>query len=341
MMSVGDEHLMPRISNILVDEENSREELEGLLDSICAEMMSKSVDVSKTALRSCHTIASNNNFAGRYVTKVVSLFPLEVSKRFVWPHLTHDGLYQPSGRLILRKLFNIDHTDNTLLVITPTATLSRSMNKYIVHCYTVDTQWHLGASNLINNETALLKQALGPDSLSIIFCSSYINLEDAYTSSPIKGQVFQMLKMQCKAPVLTWYRGRCISLHMWSNESQDMDIVIEPESRTCDSLNCLRRSLQRVRGGRLPTGGQLKKRDNVVGTGAGARQMPPKIPKGLQLADTMLKSSQLKSNLTEPSPKKNPKLAKGKNNTVKNSHWRLPVSTRACHSLAAVVKSRR
>lgn len=358
-MPLGDEHLMPRVNNMFVDEENNREELERLLDVIPADKRSRSADISRNAIRSRHTMVGNNNFAGRYVTKVVSVFPLEVSKRFVWPHLTPDGIYRPSGRLILRKLFDIDHMDNTLLVITPTAMATRCANKYIVHCYTVDTQWHLGTSNLVNNETALLKQALGPDGLSIIFCSSYINLEDAYMSTPIKAQLFQMHKMKCKAPVLTWYRGRCISLHMWSSESQDTDIVVEPDMDcSCHTRNGQKwRNPQRVEGGnelpprrpveqRLPTGRgtggrEVKKSSNEKKT------VPPQKPKVLsnrnsQLAENVLRSGHRRiAKITEQSLMKNPRIPKEKNNTVKNSHWRLPVPTSATLSLASVGKSRR
>lgn len=214
-MSLDYEHLMPRGSNMSVNGEHKREELEEMLDVIYTESGPSNNESSVSGI---------DNFAGRYVTKVVSVFPLEVSKRFVWPHITHDGMYRPSGQLILRKLFNIDITDNALLVITPTATASRCVDKYIVHCYTVDTQWHLGASNLVNNETALLKQSLGPGTLSVIYCSSYIELEDAYMPTAIKGQLFKMHELQSKVPMLTWYKGRCISLHLWSSESQDNNL---------------------------------------------------------------------------------------------------------------------
>lgn len=339
MLPLFDEHLMPRVSNMFVDEENHREELEGLLDDVHAQRRSKSADIIK---KSRHTMVSNNNVAGRYVTKVVSVFPLEVSKRYVWPHLTPDGIYRPSGRLILRKLFNIDHMDNTLLVITPTAMATRSANKYIVHCYTVDTQWHLGTSNLVNNETALLKQALGPAGLSIIFCSSYITLEDAYMSSPIKAQLFQMHKMQCKAPVLTWYKGRCISLHMWSTESQDTEIVVEPEISPCHTRNGLKRNPQRAEGGnelpqRLPTGRGREVKKSLD------KPVPPQKPsRNSLLAGNVLRSSQRRiAKTTEQSLLKNPKIPKERNNTVKNSHWRLPLPTNVTLSLASVGNSRR
>lgn len=238
-MSFDYDHLMPRGSNMSVNGEHKREELEEMLDVIYTEPGPSNNKNAKS--QSSHdSVSGIDNFAGRYVTKVVSVFPLEVSKRFVWPHITRDGIYRPSGQLILRKLFNIDITDNALLVITPTATASRCVDKYIVHCYTVDTQWHLGASNLVNNETALLKHCLGPDTLSVIFCSSYIELEDAYMPTAIKGQLFKMLELQSKVPMLTWYKGRCISLHLWSSESQENNIkpdALSEPSQSEQNLN--------------------------------------------------------------------------------------------------------
>lgn len=222
-MSFDYDHLMPRGSNMSVSGESKREELEELLDVMYTESGPSDNNKSNNAKsQSSHdSVGGIDKFAGRYVTKVVSVFPLEVTKRFVWPHITHEGIYRPSGQLILRKLFDIDITDNALLVITPTATASRCVDKFIVHCYTVDTQWHLGASNLVNNETALIKHCLGPDTLSVIYCSSYIELEDAYMPTAIKGQLFKMLELQSRVPMLTWYKGRCISLHLWSRETQE------------------------------------------------------------------------------------------------------------------------
>ncbi|KAH8397981.1 hypothetical protein KR222_007802 [Zaprionus bogoriensis] len=244
MMPLNDEHSVP------VDQENVREELEEMLDIIYREtapmalvassyhqlparntfkkqpkpaQTGQAVQLGAASLTGQHDSSTEfASFAGRYVTKVVSVYPLEVTKRFVWPHLTHEGICRPSAKLIVRKLFNIDTMENALLVITPTATASRGSDKCIVHCYTKDTQWHLGASNLVSSEKELiLQQAHGPEALSVIFCSAYIELEDAYMPTAIKAQLFEMLEQQTKLPVDLWYKGRRITLDLWCTKTPE------------------------------------------------------------------------------------------------------------------------
>lgn len=350
-MSLDYDHLMPRGSNMSVNGERKREELEGMLDVIYTES-SPSVNNknSKSQLSKDYSVSGIDNFAGRYVTKVVSVFPLEVSKRFVWPHITHDGIYRPSGQLILRKLFNIDITDNALLVITPTATASRCVDKYIVHCYTVDTQWHLGASNLVNNETALLKQSLGPGTLSVIFCSSYIELEDAYMPTAIKGQLFKMLELQSKVPMLTWYKGRCISLHLWSSESQDnnMDPDTLSEPSQGETKLSSRNAVQREPGGstsqrRSPAAtvhfGKVNRSvaDVDAAVAANGKTVPHKKPRALPCSlpasnvDQGSRSGKKEPKTAEMPPKKEPKNSR---------EQATPSTNKVAPSAAALLQSR-
>lgn len=326
-MSLDYEHLMPRGSNMSVNGEHKREELEEMLDVIYTESSPSNNESSVSGI---------DNFAGRYVTKVVSVFPLEVSKRFVWPHITHDGMYRPSGQLILRKLFNIDITDNALLVITPTATASRCVDKYIVHCYTVDTQWHLGASNLVNNETALLKQSLGPGTLSVIYCSSYIELEDAYMPTAIKGQLFKMHELQSKVPMLTWYKGRCISLHLWSSESQDNNLDPDTFSEPSQGETKLSstKAVQREPGG-SKVNSSVANVDAAVA--ANGKTVPHKKPRALPCSlpasnvDQGSRSGKKEPKTAEMPPKMEPK------NTREQA---TPSTNKAALSAAAMLQSR-
>ncbi|KAL7742827.1 hypothetical protein ACLKA6_012251 [Drosophila palustris] len=207
------------------DQEKAREDIEEMLDMIYKEASEPGCSVVKRCPEvpeDLNIVGTNDEnpliFPGRYVTKVVCVFPLEVSKRFVRPHLTSDGCFQPSAELIVHKLFGIPKLGNLLLLITPTPVASRRVEKYIVHCYAVDTQWHLGVTSLIGSERDLVKSEQNPEKYSVIFCSSYIELEDAFMPTSIKGQLFDVLRKRSMDPTMFWYKGNQMTLEYWSSD---------------------------------------------------------------------------------------------------------------------------
>ncbi|KAH8265674.1 hypothetical protein KR044_011301 [Drosophila immigrans] len=197
------------------DQEKAREDIEELLD-----MIYKSSSVARKESIDDQSLI----FPGRYMTKVVCVFPLEVSKRFVRPLAT-----QPTAELIVHKLFGIQTLGNLLLLITPTATASRHIEKYIVHCYAVDTQWHLGVTSLTVSERDLIQNEQQPANYALIFCSSYIELEDAFMPTSIKGQLFDVLRKRSISPIATWYKGHPLSLQFWSSDPEQY-ITEKPSS---------------------------------------------------------------------------------------------------------------
>ncbi|KAH8411756.1 hypothetical protein KR215_010583 [Drosophila sulfurigaster] len=201
------------------DQEKAREDIEALLDMIYKEQPSNS-SAQKLPSKESNNTDTALIIPGRYMTKVVCVFPLEVSKRFVRPHASSDGHIQPTAELLIHKLFGIPKLGNLLLLITPTATASRRIEKYILHCYAIDTQWHLGVTSLTGSERDLIKEQQQCEHYALIFCSSYIELEDAFMPTSIKSQVFDVLRKRSINPIDTWYKGNSLSLQYWSSDPE-------------------------------------------------------------------------------------------------------------------------
>jgi len=208
------------------DHEKAREDIEEMLDMIYKEKSESESNLKRyrEMIENSRIVDTNEEnpsiFPGRYVTKVVCVFPLEVSKRFVRPCWSSDENVESSADFIIRKLFGIEKLGNLLLLITPTAITPRNVEKYIVHCYTVDTQWHLGVTSLIGRERDLIKNEENPEKYSVIFSSSYIELEDAFMPTSLKGQLFDVLRKRSIDATKIWYKNNRITLQYWSSDPE-------------------------------------------------------------------------------------------------------------------------
>lgn len=149
-------------------------------------------------------------FPGRYVTRVVRVRPFEVTKRFVRPQLTSGCKSEPNADSVLNKIFGILNLQNLLLVITPTEEIS---DKYIVHGYAIDGERHLGVTSLTNDEKDLIVYTQRPDSYNIIYCSTYLQLEDAFKKTEIRNRIFDVLQHRPAKPIRTYYNGKEVELY--------------------------------------------------------------------------------------------------------------------------------
>lgn len=149
-------------------------------------------------------------FAGRYLTKVERADPFEVSKRFVGPHLQNNIDDYPDPERIVRKIFGIRDLKNVLLLITPS--FERQKDKHILHGYEIDSQKHLGVTSLTSIDRELFERFHDSSNYSIMYCSIYLELRDAYMNEQIREKIFSSLSMQSMVPVGSFYKGRMITL---------------------------------------------------------------------------------------------------------------------------------
>ncbi|XP_017871790.1 PREDICTED: uncharacterized protein LOC108619621 [Drosophila arizonae] len=148
-------------------------------------------------------------FPGRYVTRVLTVRPFEVTKRFVRPQITFSKGSEPNADSVLNKLFSITNLENLLLLITPTEEPSE---KHIVHGFAIDGERHLGVTSLTTDEKDLLVYTQRPDNYTIVFCSSYVTLEDAFKKTEIRNRVFEITISRPTKPIIVNYDGDEVSL---------------------------------------------------------------------------------------------------------------------------------
>lgn len=168
-------------------------------------------------------------FGGRNVIVVDRISPLKVSKRIVKPQFTNDGSFKPNPEWVLKKLFRMQDLSNLLLLITPTVTGRKLSDEHVLHGYEVNTQLHLGVTILTTEERELILREHNPKNYSLIFCTGYINLEDAFMKSPIRDQIFHVLQHKPSQAICAW-NGDCrIILHYHSCDPKPSDIIISPK----------------------------------------------------------------------------------------------------------------
>ncbi|TDG39423.1 hypothetical protein AWZ03_014153 [Drosophila navojoa] len=150
-------------------------------------------------------------FPGRYVTRVLTVRPFEVTKRFVRPQITFTKGSEPNADGVLNKLFGITNFENLLLLITPTEEPSE---KHIVHGYAIDGERHIGVTSLTGDEKDLLVYTQRPDNYTIVFCSSYIALADAFKKTDIRNRIFEVTISRPTKPIIVNYDGDEMSLSL-------------------------------------------------------------------------------------------------------------------------------
>lgn len=148
-------------------------------------------------------------FPGRYVTRVLTVRPFEVTKRFVRPQITFSKGSEPNADSVLNKLFGITNLESLLLLITPTEEPSE---KHIVHGFAIDGERHLGVTSLTTDEKDLLVYTQRPDNYTIVFCSSYVALEDAFKKTEIRNRIFEITISRPTKPIIVNYDGDEVSL---------------------------------------------------------------------------------------------------------------------------------
>lgn len=148
-------------------------------------------------------------FPGRYVTRVLTVRPFEVTKRFVRPQISFAKGSEPNADTVLNKLFGITNLENLLLLITPTEEVS---DKHIVHGFAIDGELHQGVTSLTTDEKDLLVYTQRPDNYTIVFCSNYIALEDAFKKTEIRNRVFEITLSRPKKPIIVNYDGDDVTL---------------------------------------------------------------------------------------------------------------------------------
>lgn len=149
-------------------------------------------------------------FAGRYMTKVERAEPFEVSKRFVGPHMKQNIGDYPDPERIVRKIFRIKNLNNVLLLITPS--FEKQKDKHIVHGFAIDTKQHLGVTSLTTLDREHIERFHSSLNYSLMYCSIYLELKDAYMNKQIREKIFSTLSMRSMVPVGSFYRDRMITL---------------------------------------------------------------------------------------------------------------------------------
>ncbi|KAM8718997.1 hypothetical protein ACLKA7_011662 [Drosophila subpalustris] len=166
-------------------------------------------------------------FGGRCVITVDRISPIKVSRRFIKPQFSRDGHFRPNPENIVRKLFRAQDLSNILLLITPTAAARRQSDEHVMHGYEVDTQLHLGVTVLTTREREVIEREHNPHNYFLIFSSSYIELEDAFMKTPIRDQVFHVLRQKPLNAVCAWNCDCRIILHyrLCDEERRNMEII--------------------------------------------------------------------------------------------------------------------
>lgn len=149
-------------------------------------------------------------FAGRYMTRVERTNPLEVSKRFVGPHLKSDTNACPDAERLVRKLFGVRNLTNVLLLITPS--FEKQKDKHILHGYVIHGKRHLGVTSLTTADKELIERSQKSGKYSIMYCSTYLELKDAYNNEEIKEKIFKTLSTQSSVPVCSFFKDRMLTL---------------------------------------------------------------------------------------------------------------------------------
>lgn len=144
------------------------------------------------------------------MTKVERADPFEVSKRFVGPHLQNDEDDYPDPERIVRKIFGIRNLKNVLLLITPS--FERQKDKHILHGYAIDTKEHVGVTSLTSIDRELIERFHNSSNYSLMYCSIYLELKDAYMNQQIREKIFSTLSMRSMVPVGSFYKDRMITL---------------------------------------------------------------------------------------------------------------------------------
>ncbi|KAL7743284.1 hypothetical protein ACLKA6_012453 [Drosophila palustris] len=166
-------------------------------------------------------------FGGRCVIIVDRIFPIKVSRRFIKPQFSRDGHFRPNPENIVRKLFRAQDLSNILLLITPTAAARRQSDEHVMHGYEVDTQLHLGVTVLTTGEREVIEREHNPHNYFLIFSSSYIELEDAFMKTPIRDQIFHVLRQKPLNAICAWNCDCRIILHyrLCDEERRNMEII--------------------------------------------------------------------------------------------------------------------
>lgn len=144
------------------------------------------------------------------MTRVERASPFEVSKRFVGPQLKSDANDCPDPERIVRKIFGIRNLSNVLLLITPS--FEKEKDKHILHGYVIDGQRHLGVTSLTTADRELIEGTHKPRNYSIMYCSVYLELKDAYMNENIKEKIFKTLGMQSMVPVCSFFKDKMLTL---------------------------------------------------------------------------------------------------------------------------------
>lgn len=169
-------------------------------------MRSKTFQVGPAAAKKSETLL----FAGRYLTKVERANPFEVSKRFVGPQLKGNLNDCPDPERIVRKIFGVRNLTNVLLLITPS--FEKQKDKHILHGYVIDGQRHLGVTSLTTPDKELIERTHKPRNYSIVYCSAYLELKDAYMNEKIKEKIFKTLSTQSMVPVCSFFKDKMLTL---------------------------------------------------------------------------------------------------------------------------------
>lgn len=175
-------------------------------------------------------------FPGRYVLHVEKVSPLEISRDFVEPQISEDGQSAPSGCSILANLFGSQSPTDLLVVITPTALEHKA--EAVVHGFDLVTMEHLGTTIMDDSEWELIEQTHDSSNFQVIFCSSYIALEDVSEPTLIRETLQDLQQQAFKEIQIVPYDETLLSLYYRRGPAQDKTKETTSESsESSDELN--------------------------------------------------------------------------------------------------------
>lgn len=161
---------------------------------------------------------------GRYITSTSLSVPLEESEPLGKPKATNRMDSRSVVENIVQKQSGSQDLRNILLLITPVELPSQQPNCHKVHSYCLYSHSHLGVTTLTNEELQLIERYHRSDNYSIVYCSRYVELVDAVRNTPIKGQIFEIVRSESKAVLRTWYRGNAVRLSYRGSRSRRVGV---------------------------------------------------------------------------------------------------------------------